>query len=179
MCGEHTIMANIIPYREESSPHVRGTPDHRLTGREHCWNHPRMCGEHSFLATLHLQSSESSPHVRGTHSSSVFMFFNSGIIPACAGNTLWFPNRGRSTRNHPRMCGEHTKKIAQYQGRFFPHEYFSFTFTLRISSLSGICSHCSTRVEEYQRKILPSSLWAALPVPTRRNPSESNPLCAL
>ena len=35
-----------------------------------------------------------------------------GIIPACAGSTTGSPGRAHSRRDHPRMCGEHTKELA-------------------------------------------------------------------
>ena len=34
-----------------------------------------------------------------------------GIIPAYAGNTGWRMARGAAPRDHPRVCGEHTKRL--------------------------------------------------------------------
>ena len=178
MCGEHYPSISREVLKRGSSPHVRGT--HRVerhdfgrTGiipacagntppRPARWavtrDHPRMCGEHKHEHVRRHDVRGSSPHVRGTRMRTRTVAYCPGIIPACAGNTLCAVGAVRGVEDHPRMCGEHTKKIAQYQGRLFPHEYFSFTFTLRTSSPSGICSHCSIHVEEYRRKTPPSSL---------------------
>ena len=53
------------------------------------------------------QSEGSSPRMRGTRTISIRAFGKIGIIPAYAGNTVWaWPVRD-STRDHPRVCGEH------------------------------------------------------------------------
>ena len=38
-----------------------------------------------------------------------------GIIPAYAGSTLSGDQLGAARRDHPRVCGEHTKKSLQSQ----------------------------------------------------------------
>ena len=66
-----------------------------------------MCGEHQFRVVEVRQVEGSSPHVRGAPLNLLSTLRVSGIIPACAGSTT--PSRPtRSTsRDHPRMCGEH------------------------------------------------------------------------
>ena len=49
----------------------------------------------------------SSPHVRGTLNPYRCPNIRMGIIPACAGNTKPCTATGNTTRDHPRMCGEH------------------------------------------------------------------------
>ena len=49
----------------------------------------------------------SSPHARGTLSPIARFETVNGIIPACAGNTLWGQSSMWPTRDHPRMRGEH------------------------------------------------------------------------
>ena len=66
-----------------------------------------MCGEHPIRSCYATHIQGSSPRVRGTLVSSWSNALWSGIIPACAGNTSM---RGRpmvSSRDHPRVCGEH------------------------------------------------------------------------
>ena len=70
-----------------------------------------MCGE----KTLAVQSSNSHqgspPHVRGK----VMRFFERpggfGITPACAGKSDLRSDGIAVNEDHPRMCGEKTKKI--------------------------------------------------------------------
>ena len=55
----------------------------------------------------------SSPHARGALSHDAEGFPTTGIIPACAGSTLWRRAKSRPTRDHPRMRGEHDPSEAQ------------------------------------------------------------------
>ena len=50
----------------------------------------------------------SSPHGRGTRRQHCHLACGHGIIPACAGNTDCPKRREACSRDHPRMCGEHT-----------------------------------------------------------------------
>ena len=107
MCGEHNYSEIETPRKPGSSPHVRGTPAYtlvadslfgiipacagntrkqsgRLSGDR---DHPRMCGEHQSLTPYISLSRGSSPHVRGTLVEYTTTVDESGIIPACAGNT--------------------------------------------------------------------------------------------
>ena len=54
----------------------------------------------------------SSPHVRGALRANNWVHLTTGIIPACAGSTVGDLVRGDTIGDHPRMCGEHTSKIA-------------------------------------------------------------------
>ena len=67
-----------------------------------------MCGKHSALDIHSPSRVGSSPSVRGTHASAARQITGTGIIPACAGNTRVISSRVRPSRDHPRMCGEHT-----------------------------------------------------------------------
>ena len=91
-----------------SSPHARGTPTARpantrqagiipacagntrrpAPSRPSIRDHPRMRGEHMTIKTRFLPGRGSSPHARGTPSDAASLFRFSGIIPACAGNTV-------------------------------------------------------------------------------------------
>ena len=67
-----------------------------------------MCGEH---CTEHVRTAShegSSPHVRGAPDTVHQRRIKLGIIPACAGSTPMPNCRAPCSRDHPRMCGEHT-----------------------------------------------------------------------
>ncbi len=128
MCGEHSTIIDKRNSALGSSPHVRGTQ--RIDAREiqscgiipacagNTWSmlccqmvwrdHPRMCGEHSMVTPEQSDCQGSSPHVRGTPEKPVLADVQTGIIPACAGNTTGFSFLGSAGGDHPRMCGEHT-----------------------------------------------------------------------
>ena len=132
MCGEHRNIIACICVSLGSSPHVRGAQKHcrhrrgvpgiipacagststPTTRNPTQWDHPRMCGEHrsGFNALFFLTGS--SPHVRGARKDSPLRRCHSGIIPACAGSTETSPLFTLPAGDHPRMCGEHTSKIA-------------------------------------------------------------------
>ena len=131
MCGEHIVKLYVKFSTWGSSPHVRGTHalvvDDLLAGgiipacagntstryvpRPRHRDHPRMCGEHSATALIASLNSGSSPHVRGTPFGFVDFAFASGIIPACAGNTVLCSSFDGSARDHPRLCGEHLCRL--------------------------------------------------------------------
>ena len=74
-------------------------------------DHPRICGEHHAVIIFNFGVSGSSPHMRGTPAETVPKYRPVGIIPAYAGNTTCRYDRSRSGRDHPRICGEHTKRL--------------------------------------------------------------------
>ena len=53
-------------------------------------------------------TSGSSPHVRGAHLLRDRQVMGHGIIPACAGSTGHNAGYALRSRDHPRMCGEHS-----------------------------------------------------------------------
>ena len=54
----------------------------------------------------------SSPRMRGTLGQDFAVADVHGIIPAYAGNTSPGPSLSRTTRDHPRVCGEHVAIFA-------------------------------------------------------------------
>ena len=108
VCGEHLTRASvqhlggIIPACAGNTPPVT-RPE--ITRRDH----PRVCGEHLFRGCPRSVRPGSSPRVRGTRSTDTSITSRSGIIPACAGNTPASHRSTSSARDHPRMCGEHSK----------------------------------------------------------------------
>ena len=131
MCGEkrHTFVS--IESGVGSPPHVRGKgPLHLLRCRvkgitpacagKSVWSrlnrvrladHPRMCGEkESFPARVHHHMG-SPPHVRGKEPGTRQRKPRPGITPACAGKSRPALRCTPRAGDHPRMCGEKTKKI--------------------------------------------------------------------
>ncbi len=73
-----------------------------------CWrDHPRICGEHRAVFIESTPPTGSSPHMRGTPGIVRFSVGRAGIIPAYAGNTPNVRPMAISSRDHPRICGEH------------------------------------------------------------------------
>ena len=127
MRGEHFRRVDVCVAPLGSSPHARGTPRERPITRVHrgiipaCagntaqreselgrdWDHPRMRGEHFGVSHFSAVNMGSSPHARGTHCPPYAHKRRDGIIPACAGNTSTGIRAPESTRDHPRMRGEH------------------------------------------------------------------------
>ena len=127
MCGEHLSFMAFLMVSAGSSPHVRGARHHlhKIATRHgiipacagstglhairgcSLRDHPRMCGEHTTDDSFNLDHMGSSPHVRGAHCETCPSVFETGIIPACAGSTGTSLSIGGTSRDHPRMCGEH------------------------------------------------------------------------
>ena len=132
MCGEHRSGFNALFFLTGSSPHVRGarkdSPLRRChsgiipacagstltlaVSRSRARDHPRMCGEHLVGEFLAKTNEGSSPHVRGARRCDGVCACAMGIIPACAGSTRCHAPGHYGVWDHPRMCGEHTSKIA-------------------------------------------------------------------
>ena len=127
MCGEHLVDKVHNAPSTGSSPRVRGTqkPATRRVGYTgiipacagntflinigdaYTRDHPRVCGEHRLIELFTKALTGSSPRVRGTHNIMAGKKTTTGIIPACAGNTVSKLSYGLAARDHPRVCGEH------------------------------------------------------------------------
>ena len=70
-------------------------------------DHPRVCGEHEDARGHLAQGGGSSPRMRGAQHQDHRFPRREGIIPAYAGSTWDLPFGRSSTRDHPRVCGEH------------------------------------------------------------------------
>ena len=73
-------------------------------------DHPRVCGEHLTPLDYMVLFLGSSPRMRGAQNLESCLTFTHGIIPAYAGSTLILSAFYSLIRDHPRVCGEHTKK---------------------------------------------------------------------
>ena len=136
VCGEHADYPLHINVIAGSSPRMRGTHDRtsvwpmvygiipayagntRVLQKR--WNqagdHPRVCGEHIPKLVDLLSSQGSSPRMRGTLVGRVMGDGPNGIIPAYAGNTLPWISAARGGRDHPRVCGEHARRLGFGRG---------------------------------------------------------------
>ena len=74
------------------------------------WDHPRVCGEHDPLVPSVCDVLGSSPRMRGTLGRRVVGLCLVGIIPAYAGNTTARNASTKAKRDHPRVCGEHSRR---------------------------------------------------------------------
>ncbi len=74
-------------------------------------DHPRVCGEHWSPKSIKTEPPGSSPRVRGTQRHRARDSNRTGIIPACAGNTDHACAPVRDSRDHPRVCGEHSSIV--------------------------------------------------------------------
>ncbi len=69
--------------------------------------HPRLRGEHLLTVPHVIDSQGSSPPARGTRQRIRAAGAGQGLIPACAGNTIFRMQSRRSPPAHPRLRGEH------------------------------------------------------------------------
>ena len=128
MRGEHESPGKRDGIKQGSPPHARGTlmvhawssdmlgiiP--ACAGNTQCatisrtldGDHPRMRGEHFARARRSGFRGGSSPHARGTPLSRRAWWRQTGIIPACAGNTHRLRTLRTCKWDHPRMRGEHS-----------------------------------------------------------------------
>ena len=78
---------------------------------EPIWDHPRVCGEKHDYFTSCLPSPGSPPRVRGKAQRHLRFLLPTGITPACAGKRGRHRQQTGRLWDHPRVCGEKTKKI--------------------------------------------------------------------
>ena len=74
-------------------------------------DHPRACGEKSAARDSQRGCTGSPPRMRGKDSPFLNLVTEPRITPAHAGKSLFLTRRGFSNWDHPRACGEKTKKI--------------------------------------------------------------------
>ena len=131
MCGEKEVCVFVFEPVLGSPPHVRGKGTNSKTALPHdritpacagkssicptttstTRDHPRMCGEKVLPASLLSPVPGSPPHVRGKGSKTIPKETSMGITPACAGKRAGETRLFLNEQDHPRMCGEKTKKI--------------------------------------------------------------------
>ena len=70
-----------------------------------------MCGEKDIAPLCCTRRPGSPPHVRGKVKAGDFTKDTFRITPACAGKRIEDITALNANKDHPRMCGEKTKKI--------------------------------------------------------------------
>ena len=73
-----------------------------------------MRGEHRLASIPSALMRGSSPHARGARARPVYEGLVPGIIPACAGSTCLSCSIAGTSRDHPRMRGEHSALLTVY-----------------------------------------------------------------
>ena len=74
-------------------------------------DHPRVCGEKVCGIWLKCASLGSPPRMRGKGAGKDNGSKRSGITPAYAGKRVCHDTTSFFSQDHPRVCGEKTKKI--------------------------------------------------------------------
>ena len=93
------------------TPAYAGKSVHVLGNRAWFWDHPRVCGEKLVVPLVLPLLTGSPPRMRGKVDVYGVMFFPPWITPAYAGKRALGPNGRAAVGDHPRVCGEKTKKI--------------------------------------------------------------------
>ena len=75
------------------------------------WDHPRVCGEKYAPAAVRPCRVGSPPRMRGKEALAIFSGVCYRITPAYAGKSTVVLRTRAPVRDHPRVCGEKTKKI--------------------------------------------------------------------
>ena len=91
------------------------------------WDHPRACGEKNGSQNPRRGPKGSPPRMRGKGSRVGRSRRGDGITPAHAGKSRPVIYRMARVKDHPRACGEKTKKIPYH--RLFPLRSAPFSFS--------------------------------------------------
>ena len=135
VCGEKSPFSLFRPPHLGSPPRMRGkvvhffgahlpdgiTPAYAGKSRilssfpTRFWDHPRVCGEK--FTTLHGENDfwGSPPRMRGKACGLFQLVESPGITPAYAGKREGPKNAQSKVGDHPRVCGEKTKKIPSHR----------------------------------------------------------------
>ena len=79
-----------------------------------------MCGEKGTKNQYVSKYIGSPPRVRGKDNNDWRLWFADGITPACAGKSLTSWKDLQLLRDHPRVCGEKTKKVLENSELLIP-----------------------------------------------------------
>ena len=93
------------------SPAYAGKSDRTFRAGRASWDHPRICGEKASAAGHCSTDTGSPPHMRGKGQTARKVVVELGITPAYAGKRRQTGNPPHGAEDHPRVCGEKTKKI--------------------------------------------------------------------
>ena len=74
-------------------------------------DHPRVCGEKNAILSGRKTEPGSPPRMRGKDPETRKRILDYRITPAYAGKSIALIESGKRNMDHPRVCGEKTKKI--------------------------------------------------------------------
>ena len=113
--GAHARGRAVVPDRGLIPARAGSTRRRRLSTRAP-GAHPRPCGEHLTISLSGETMLGSSPPVRGALSEVLLPTRGGGLIPARAGSTNHPTGHDLRHGAHPRPCGEHAFRRAQFWG---------------------------------------------------------------
>ena len=93
------------------TPAYAGKSETNMQSRPLPWDHPRVCGEKMNLIYLSSSCMGSPPRMRGKDGAKAYENLTIGITPAYAGKRMTKDFTEERLGDHPRVCGEKTKKI--------------------------------------------------------------------
>ena len=111
ICGEKCVGYFGRQSEVGITPAYAGKSIFTISCRSRFRDHPRICGEKLYSGSNRLPGSGSPPHMRGKDGTTWHIQQHTGITPAYAGKSLLQGLRQVALRDHPRICGEKTKKI--------------------------------------------------------------------
>ena len=101
----------LLPIRTGITPAYAGKSLAQCFVRFSLRDHPRVCGEKFCKWLQEPNTMGSPPRMRGKARSACFHLRNLGITPAYAGKSCVCVHDIALNQDHPRVCGEKTKKI--------------------------------------------------------------------
>ena len=97
------------------TPAYAGKRRSDVSKRRHVEDHPRVCGEKLFFVISWNSCVGSPPRMRGKVTAEIEHKFRDGITPAYAGKSPRPLPQQPGVQDHPRVCGEKTKKIPSHR----------------------------------------------------------------
>ena len=110
MRGKRSSSSGTVSSRRITPAYAGKTPSRLRTGGN-AWDHPRVCGENQQQISRNYNIAGSPPRMRGKPLANRPKVRYNRITPAYAGKTRFYPTAACCPRDHPRVCGENTKKI--------------------------------------------------------------------
>ena len=111
VCGEKFAILATRSSFVGSPPRMRGKAGVRTKLLKYLKDHPRVCGEKEEPCDGFCSYKGSPPRMRGKGSSERADSLSKRITPAYAGKSGMSTLMDRKIKDHPRVCGEKTKKI--------------------------------------------------------------------
>ena len=108
--GEHSCTTTKSSHALGIIPAYAGSTACRRRCCSGTWDHPRIRGEHISPPSTAPALRGSSPHTRGARRLGLGRRQTGRIIPAYAGSTRSGTSNSASTRDHPRIRGEHQRR---------------------------------------------------------------------